>query len=209
MLPNIQKEGLADYIDIFCEKGFFDATDTIQMIEWGEAHGLKAKIHTNQFNSIGGIEAAVQKSILSVDHLEVLNEREMDLLANSQVLPVLLPGAAFFLRIAMPPARRLIEKDLPLVLASDFNPGSSPGYSMANVLALACVEMRMLPNEAFNAATLNAAFALELQEEIGSISKGKRANICILKEGRDTNHIPYYFGSDSIDQVIINGEAWV
>ena len=208
MLPNIAKEKLADYIDVFCEKGFFDEADTLQVIEWGEKFGLKAKIHTNQFNSIGGIEAAVKKGILSVDHLEVLNEREMNLLVDSEVLPVLLPSAAFFLRVPMPPARQMIEKDLPIVLASDFNPGSSPSYSMSTVLGLACVEMRMLPNEAFNAATLNASFALELQEEMGSISRKKRANLCILKEGRSTTHIPYHFGSDSIAEVVINGEVW-
>lgn len=208
MLPNIEKEGLADYIDIFCEKDFFSAEDTANLIEWGEVHGLKAKIHTNQFNSIGGIEEAVKKNILSVDHLEVLDEREMDLLINSEVLPVLLPGAAFFLRLPTPMVRKMIEKDLPIVLASDFNPGSSPSYSMSIMLALACVEMRMLPNEAFNAATLNAAFALELQDQLGSVSKGKRANLCILKEGRGPGHIPYYFGSDSIAEVIVNGEVW-
>ncbi len=206
MLPNIDKEGLADYIDVFCEKGFFDAHDTEFIIELGEKYGLKAKIHTNQFNSIGGIELAVKHKILSVDHLETFTSDEMDLIASSEVLPVFLPGAAFFLNMALPSGREVIDAGLAPVLASDFNPGSCPSYSMSMMQSLACIRMRMLPNEAFNASTINAAHALELETKVGSIRPKKLAHLIVLKKGKNLKHLSYEFGSDLINQVIIGGK---
>lgn len=208
MMPNISKEGLADYIDIFCEQGFFDEEDTAFMIELGLKYGLKAKIHTNQFHSIGGIEKAIQYGILSVDHLECLSKQEIDLLVGSNVVPVFLPGAAFFLNMDFPPGRAAIDAGLAPVLASDFNPGSSPCYSMSLMQSLACVKMRWLPQEAFNACTINAAHALELETEYGSISKGKWAQLIVLKKNKNIRHISYEFGSDLVDRMIIKGKIY-
>lgn len=207
MLPNIAKENLADYIDVFCEKGFFDIEDTRRVIEWGEKYGLRAKIHSNQFNSIGGVELAVEKGMLSIDHLETISETEMNLLAKADVLSVFLPGAAFFLNMDFPTGRKAIDAGMPVVLASDFNPGSSPSYSMELVQSMACVKMRMLPVEAFHASTINAAYALELEGELGSITKGKLGNVAILKKHKNYKHISYEFGSETVDQVIIKGKA--
>jgi imidazolonepropionase len=208
MLPNIRKEGLADYIDIFCEDGFFNIHDTSQMIEWGELHGLKAKIHVNQFHSIGGVQLATKKGILSVDHLEVLTPEDMESLKNSDVLPVGLPGAAFFLQINRPPLRDMVDNDLPVVLASDFNPGSCPSYNMELMQSLACIESKMLPIEAFHACTINAAYALELEDEAGSLVPGRPANFCILKKDKTLEHISYEFGSECVDQVFIKGVSF-
>ena len=207
MLPDIYSEGLADYIDVFCEKGYFSAAQMAEILEAGDKYELKPKLHVNQFNSIGGIETAIEYSALTVDHLEVLSEEEISLLKDSDVIPVALPGCSFFLNIPFTPGRKIIESGLPLVLASDFNPGSAPSFNMSLINALACINMKLLPEEAINATTYNAAFALEVEDQVGSITKGKKANFIVAKPGVSPYSIAYHFGVDWIDQVYINGSA--
>jgi len=207
MLPKIAKEGLADYLDVFCEKVAFSANETDQILTAGNSFGLRAKVHTNQFYSMGGIENCLKHNALSVDHLEVLNDAEVELLASNQTIATLLPSAPFFLNDSYQPARKLIDGGAKVALASDYNPGSSPSGNMNLVVALACIKLRMSPEEAINAATVNGAHALELGHELGSISKGKKANLIISKKIPSYNYLPYAFGSNLIDQVIINGKA--
>ncbi len=206
LLPVIAEEELADYVDIFCEKGFFSVGEAVRMMEAGNKYGLSAKIHTNQFNSMGGIEAAIAHNAISVDHLEVVNEAEISALVNSKVIPTLLPSAPFFLQDHYPPARQLVDAGLPVTLASDFNPGTSPSGKMAFVVALACIKLKMLPSEAINAATLNGAAAMELENDYGSITKGKKANLFITKPIPSIAYIPYGFTEEIVDEVIINGQ---
>lgn len=208
MLPKIAAEGLADYVDAFCEKGFFSVEQTAKVIKAAAQYGLRPKIHTNQFNSMGGIEMAVEHQALSVDHLEVLNDEEITCLLNSQTVPTLLPSASFFLNDHYAPARKMIDAGLGVALATDYNPGSTPSGKMAFVLSLACIKMKMLPNEAIQAATLNGACALELQNLLGSITRGKLANLIISKAIPSLAYIPYAFGSDVIDKVLINGKEY-
>lgn len=208
MLPKIAAEGLADYVDAFCEKGFFFVEQTAKVIKAAAQYGLRPKIHTNQFNSMGGIEMAVEHQALSVDHLEVLNDEEITCLLNSQTVPTLLPSASFFLNDHYAPARKMIDAGLGVALATDYNPGSTPSGKMAFVLSLACIKMKMLPNEAIQAATLNGACALELQNLLGSITRGKLANLIISKAIPSLAYIPYAFGSDVIDKVLINGKEY-
>lgn len=208
MLPQIYSEGLADYIDVFCEKGYYSKAQMCEILAAGDKYELRPKVHVNQFNSIGGIEAAIESGALSVDHLEVLSEKEIGLLKDSETIPVALPGCSFFLNIDFTPGRKIIESGLPLVLASDFNPGSAPSYSMSMVNALACIKMKLLPEEAINATTYNAAFALELENEVGSITKGKLANFIVGKPGIVPASIAYHFGTDWIDKVYIKGEIF-
>jgi len=205
MLPKIADEGLADYIDVFCEKNFFTPQETERLILAGQRFGLKAKIHTNQFNCLGGIETSVRHGAISVDHLEVLTDAEIECLLSGNTMPTLLPGAPFFLNDHYPPARRMIEAGLPVALATDYNPGSSPSGKMAFVLTLACVKMRMTPEEAINAATINGAAAMELQHTHGSIEIGKAANFFITKPIPSLAYLPYAFGSDLIEQVFVGG----
>ncbi len=207
MLPQIAKEGLADYIDAFCEKVAFSVSDTEQIIKAGAKYGLKAKIHTNQFNCMGGIELCVENNALSVDHLEVVNDAEIECLKNSETIATLLPSAPFFLSDPYQPGRKLVDEGVAVALASDYNPGSSPSGNMNLVVSLACVKLKMTPEEAINAATINGAFAMELNEEYGSISKGKKANFILTKKIPSVAYIPYAFGSNLIDQVIINGKS--
>jgi imidazolonepropionase len=208
MLPQIAEEGLADYIDAFCEKVAFSVDETRQVIEAGAKYGLKAKVHTNQFNCMGGIELCVEQNALSVDHLEVVNETEIKALQGSSTLATLLPSAPFFLSDPYQPARALIDADIPVVLASDYNPGSTPSGNMNLVVALACIKLKMTPEEAINAATLNGAFALELEKDYGSIEVGKKANLILTKKIPSMGYIPYAFGSNHIDEVIINGKVY-
>ena len=205
MLPQIAKEGLADYIDAFCEKVAFSVAETEQIIKAGAKYGLKAKVHTNQFNCMGGIELCVQHNALSVDHLEVVNDEEIECLKNSETIATLLPSAPFFLNDPYQPGRKLIDDGVAVALASDYNPGSSPSGNMNFVVSLACVKLKMTPEEAINAATINGAFAMELEKEYGSIAIGKKANFIITKPINSAAFIPYSFGKDVIDQVIING----
>ena len=177
MLPVIANEKLADYIDVFCENGFFSPQETEQICHAGMNYGLKPKLHVNQLNSIGGIEAGIKLNALSLDHLETMNDDEIRQLAKSNCIGTLLPSAAFFLRMPFQPARKLIDAGAAVALASDYNPGSSPSGNMNLVVAMSCIQMKMLPEEAINAATINGAYAMELQDELGSISIGKKANL--------------------------------
>lgn len=208
MLPEIYSQQLADYIDCFCEDGYYTVEQMSRVLEAGEKFDLRAKVHVNQFNSIGGIEKAIEFGALSVDHLEVLKDEEINLLKDSDTIPVALPGCSFFIKIPYTPGRKIIDNGLPLVIASDFNPGSAPSFSLSLANSLTCIYMGLQPEEAFNATTFNAAFALELEGEVGSITKGKRANFIVAKEGKNLNSISYNFGVDWIDQVYISGEQF-
>lgn len=206
MLPNIAKEDLADFIDVFCEKGFFSVDEMIRICEAGAKYGLKPKLHVNQLNSIGGIEAAIKLGALSVDHLETMTDKDIQLLANSDTIGTLLPTAAFFLRMNYQPARQMIDNDCAVALASDYNPGSSPSGNMNFVVSLACIQMKMLPEEAINAATINGAYAMGVQEETGSLTLDKKANLIFTKPLSSIAYLPYSFGSNMIDKVMINGK---
>ncbi|MCF8258993.1 MAG: imidazolonepropionase, partial [Flavobacteriales bacterium] len=198
MLPVIEKEELADFIDVFCEKDYFTPQEMDRILEAGAYHGLPAKVHVNQFNSIGGIETAIEYRALSVDHLEVMTDADITALAASKVMPTVLPSCSFFLNIPYAPARRMMDAGLPICIATDYNPGSSPSGNMPFVLSLACIKLRMLPEEAINAATINAAFALGLENELGSITRGKTANIIITEPMDSIAQIPYSFGSNPV-----------
>lgn len=206
MLPAIAHEKLADFIDVFCESGYFSVAETEQIMEAGKKFGLKSKIHVNQFNAIGGVKAAVNFNALSVDHLEIMDKNDIATLKNSETMPVALPSCSYFLGIPYTPARNIIEAGLPLALATDFNPGSSPSGNMNFVVATACIKMKMTPEEAINAATLNGAFAMDLSKTHGSITIEKKANIIITKPLNSIYELPYAFGSNLIETVIINGE---
>lgn len=206
MLPLIAKEELADYIDVFCEQGFFTQEETEQICQAGKEYGLKAKIHANQLYNSGGVQAACHVNALSADHLEAIGEEEIRLLGNADApISTLLPGAAFFLRMQYPPARELIHANAAVALASDYNPGSCPSGNMNLMLSLACLQMKMLPEEAINAATVNGSYAMEVQEQAGSITRGKNANLILTKSIPSIAYLPYNFGSDLIERVMING----
>ena len=206
MLPIIGEEKLADYIDVFCEKGFFSVDDMKRICDAGMKYGLKPKLHINQLNSIGGIAAAVGMNALSVDHLETMTDEDVSILATSNTIGTLLPTAAFFLRMPFQPARQLIDSGVAVALASDYNPGSSPSGNMNFVVSLSCIQMKMLPEEAINAATLNAAYAMECENELGSITKGKLANLIFTRPLSSIAFIPYAFGTNLIERVMINGK---
>lgn len=208
MLPIIEKEALADFIDVFCEKGYFDATETKQLLEAGKRHGLVPKVHAEQLSHSGGIRTAVECASISVDHLEYCTDDDIALLKNSSTMPTILPGAALFLSLPLPPARKMIDAGLALAFASDYNPGSSPSGNMKLMMSLACIQYKLTPEEAINALTLNGAYAMKLENELGSISCGKLANVIITKKINSYGFLPYAFGSDLIDNVIINGTIW-
>ncbi|MFN9784313.1 MAG: amidohydrolase family protein, partial [Sphingobacteriales bacterium] len=194
MLPLIAAEGLADYIDVFCEEGFFSPAETERICRAGMALGLKPKIHANQLNLSGGVQTGVKMGAVSVDHLETMDEEAVLSLAGSQTIGTLLPTAAFFLRMPYQPARTLIDQNCAVALATDYNPGSSPSGNMNLVVSMACIGMKMLPEEAINAATINGAFAMELQDEVGSITIGKKAILNIADFGAGLAYLPYSFG---------------
>ncbi|MDB5229452.1 MAG: hypothetical protein JWN76_257 [Chitinophagaceae bacterium] len=206
MLPAIAENNLADYIDVFCEEGFFSVDETLAICEAGKKYGLKAKIHANQLNLSGGVQAGIKAKALSVDHLETIDIDAIEQLSSSDTIGTMLPGAAFFLQMQYPPARQMLSAGCALALASDYNPGSCPSGNMNMVLALACIQMKMLPEEAINAATINGAYAMELEKELGSITAGKKANLIITKQIPSLSYLPYSFGNNLIDKVIINGE---
>lgn len=206
MLPVIADEELADYIDVFCEEGFFSVEEMEQICKAGLQYGLQPKLHVNQLNSIGGLQKAIQLNAVSVDHLETMTDDDIQQLAQSSTIGTLLPTAAFFLRMPFQPARKLIDAGAAIALASDFNPGSSPSGNMNLVVAMSCIAMKMLPEEAINAATNNAAFAMGLQDEMGSITVGKKANLIFTRSIPSLAYIPYSFGSNLIDKVMIDGE---
>ena len=205
MLPVIAREKLADYIDVFCEKGFFSAEEMSIICEAGKNYGLKPKLHVNQLNSIGGIETGIKLNALSMDHLETLTPEEIELLGKYNGASTLLPTAAFFLRMPLQPARSLIDAGAAVTLASDYNPGSSPSGNMNFVISLSCIQMKMLPEEAINAATINGACAMEIEKDYGSISVGKKANLIFSKPVPSLSYLPYSFGNNLIDKVMING----
>jgi imidazolonepropionase len=206
MLPIVAAEKLADYIDVFCEEGFFSVAETEQILEAGYKYGLQPKIHANQLNCSGGVQVGVKHHAISVDHLETMGEEEIACLSNSNTIGTLLPSAAFFLRMQYPPARQMLNAGVAIALASDYNPGSSPSGNMPLLIALSCIQMKIFPEEAINAATLNGAFAMELQDKIGSITKGKLANLIFTKNIPSLAYIPYSFGENLIDKVMIRGE---
>ncbi len=205
MIPKVAEEKLADFIDVFCEKGYFDTKQTEQILKTGKEFGLRPKIHVNQFNSIGGIQVGALHNALSVDHLEVMTQTDINSLKNTEVMPVALPSCSYFLSIPYTPARDMIDQGLPLALATDFNPGSTPSGNMNFVVATACIKMKMTPEEAINAATINGAYAMNLHKTHGSITKGKFANLIITKDIPSYHFMPYAFGTNVIDKVMIKG----
>lgn len=205
MLPKVADEKLAEYVDVFCEKGYFSVEDMERVLTEGKKYNLIPKVHVNQFNSIGGIAAAVKHNALSVDHLEVMTDEDIEALKNSVTMPVALPSCSYFLSIPYAPGRKMIDAGLPLALATDYNPGSTPSGNMNFVVATACIKMRLTPEEAINAATVNGAYAMGLSHSHGSITRGKKANLIITKEIPSYGYLPYAFGSNLIDTVIING----
>jgi imidazolonepropionase len=208
MLPEIARQKLAEYIDVFCESGYFSVADTAQILTAGIKYGLTPKIHVNQFNSIGGIQIATKFNALSVDHLEIVSEEDILSLQNSETMPVALPSCSYFISIPYTPARQLLNAGLPLALASDYNPGTTPSGNMNFVVATACIKMKMTPEEAINAATINGAFAMGLSKSHGTISKGKKANIILTKPVSSYYQLPYSFGSNLIESVFINGKIF-
>lgn len=205
MMPAIADEGLAEYCDVFCEENYFTKEETIHILNAGKNHGMKPKVHAEQLSHSGGIEAGVVCDAISVDHLEFANDNDISLLKNSSTMPTILPGAAFFLSLPYPPARKMIDSGLPLAIATDYNPGSSPSGNMNMMLSIACIQYKMTPEEVINAATINSAYAMDLTETHGTISRGKIANVFITKEIPSYPFLPYSFATDLIETVILNG----
>ncbi|MCI6644468.1 MAG: imidazolonepropionase [Bacteroidales bacterium] len=206
MIPQVAKENLAEFIDVFCDTGFFTVEETARMLEAGTKHGLVPKIHANELDYSGGIEVGVKYGALSVDHLECVGEKEIATLKTSKTMPTILPGAAFFLNMPYSPARKMIEAGLPVAMASDFNPGSSPSGNMQMVLTFACVNYRLTPQEAINATTINSAYAMGISRTHGSIAKGKQANFYINKDIPTIEYIPYYYGTNKVERTFLNGK---
>jgi imidazolonepropionase len=208
MLPQIAKENLADYIDVFCEKGFFSVEETDQVLKAGAKYGLKPKVHANQLSVSGAVEVSVQNKAISVDHLEESNEETIQALRNADTIVTLLPSCSFYLGIPFADAKSFIKADLPVALATDYNPGSTPSGNMNFVVSLGCIKMKMFPEQAINAATLNGAAAMEISEDYGSIAIGKKANLFITKPMPSIAYLPYSFGETQIETVILNGEIY-
>jgi imidazolonepropionase len=207
MIPVVVSEDLADYIDVFCDRGFFTAVETERILMAGMKYGLRAKLHANELDFSGGIQAGVKYNALSVDHLEYTGDAEIETLMNSETMPTLLPGAAFFLGMVDPPVRKMIDAGLPVALASDYNPGSSPSGNMKFIMSLGCIKLKMLPEEVINAVTINTAYAMGISETHGSIARGKVANVFITKEIPSYEYMPYAFGSDLTDTIILKGKV--
>jgi imidazolonepropionase len=206
ILPEVAQNNLADFIDVFCEKGFFTVEETDKILKAGIAFGLRPKIHANQLAVSGGVQVGVKNNAISVDHLEEIGEAEILVLKDADTIPVLLPSCSFFLGIPFAPARQMLKANLPLAIASDYNPGSTPSGNMNFLFSLACIKLKLLPEEALNAATINAACAMDVSNEVGSITKGKRANFIILKEISSLAYLPYSFGENCIEEVFLNGK---
>ena len=206
MIPVVVSEDLADFVDVFCDKGFFTVEDTECILMAGIKHGLIAKIHANELDYSGGIQTGVKYNALSVDHLEFTGDKEIKVLLGSETMPTLLPGASFFLGMPDPPVRKMIDAGLPVALASDFNPGSSPSGNMKLIMSLGCIRLRMLPEEVINAVTINSAYAMGISDTHGSIARGKVANVFITKEIPSYEFMPYAFGSNLIETVILKGK---
>jgi imidazolonepropionase len=206
MMPRIAEEKLADYCDVFCEQNYFSKEETIEILTAGKKHGMTPKVHAEQLSNFGGVLAGVEVGAISVDHLEFVAEAEIKALQNSKTMPTILPGAAFFLSLPLPPARKMIDAGLAVAVASDFNPGSSPSGNMNLMISLCCIQYKMTPEEAINAATINSAYAMDLSKTHGSIAIGKQANVFITKEIPGYSFIPYSFGSNLIETIILNGK---
>jgi len=206
MLPKVAEQGIASFIDIFCEEGYFSVADTNRLLSEAKQYNLVPKIHVNQFNALGGVQTGVNHNALSVDHLEVLTKEDIEALKGSNTMPVALPSCSYFLSIPYTPGRELIDAGLPLALATDYNPGSTPSGNMNFVVSTACIKMNLTPEEAINGATINGAYAMGISDSHGSITKGKVASLIITKDIPSYNYLPYAFGSDMIDKVIVNGE---
>jgi imidazolonepropionase len=206
MIPMVAGENLADFIDVFCDRGFFTAEDTGRILDAGSKYGLRGKIHANELDYSGGIQAGVKYNALSVDHLEFTGQQEIEALLGSDTMPTLLPGAAFFLGMEYPPARKMIDSGLPVALASDYNPGSSPSGNMKFIMSLGCIKLRMLPEEVINAVTVNGAYAMGTGDITGSVAKGKKANLFITKRIPGYEFMPYAYGSNLVEKVILNGQ---
>ena len=206
MLPDFAKDELIDFVDIFCEKNYFSAEDTKILCNKASELGIASKIHVNQFNSIGGVKVAVDCGALSVDHLEVINKSDINVLKQSKTIPVLLPGCSFFLGIEYADAKTLLSNEIPFAIASDYNPGSSPSGNMNFILSLACNKLKLTTEQAINAATINGAYAMGLSHKTGSITKGKIANVVITSEIESINDLPYFYGDNLVDKILINGE---
>jgi imidazolonepropionase len=206
LIPEVAAEGLADFVDVFCESNYFTVAEMEQIMATGAQFGLPAKVHVNQFTALGGVAAAVKANALSVDHLEIMTAADINALKGSNTMPTVLPSCSFYLRIPYAPAREMIDAGLPVALASDYNPGSSPAGKFPFLLSLACIQQRLLPEEAFNAATLNAAYAMQLSATLGSITPKKKANVIITKHLPSWAFMPYAFGTDHIKHVIVNGK---
>jgi len=208
MLPKVASENLADYCDVFCDQGFFTVEETDRILKAANKFGIKAKIHGNELGYTGGVQVAVKNHAISVDHLEYTGDEEIDSLVHSNTIPTGLPNCSFFLGIPYAPGRKMIDAGLPFCLASDYNPGSSPNGRMSFVVSLACTQMKLTPEEAMNAVTINGAAAIEMAEELGSITKGKIANVFITEPIPSLAYIPYRFGNDYIKKVIVNGKLY-
>jgi len=206
-LPVVAAEELADYIDVFCDKGFFTVEDTDRLLMAGMKYGLRPKIHANELDFSGGVQVGVKYNALSVDHLEYIGDEEIACLLNSETMPTILPGAAFFLGLPLSPARKMIDAGLPVALASDYNPGSSPSGNMQFIASLGCIKYKMLPEEVINATTINTAYAMGVQDELGSIAKGKRANFFITEPIVTYQFMPYAYGHNKVESVVLNGEV--
>ena len=206
MIPKVAEEKLADYCDAFCEQGYFSKEETIRIFSAAKKHGMIPKVHAEQLSHSGGIEAGVETGAISVDHLEFCNDDDIAILKNSSTIPTILPGAQFFLQLQFPPVRKMIDNGLPVAIASDYNPGSCPSGNMNLMVSLACIQYKMSPEEAINAATINSAYAMGLSKTHGSISKGKKANVFITKEISSLAYLPYSFGSDLIETIVVNGK---
>ncbi|MBK7132911.1 MAG: imidazolonepropionase [Bacteroidales bacterium] len=206
MIPVVASEELADYIDVFCDKGFFTVEETERILMAGMKYGLIPKLHANELGFSGGVQTGVKYNALSVDHLECTGDDEINTLLGSDTMPTLLPGSAFFLGLPDPPVRKMITAGLPVALASDYNPGSSPSGNMKLVMSLGCIKLKMLPEEVINAVTINSAYAMGISDTHGSIARGKVANVFITKEIPSYGFMPYAFGSDLIETVILRGK---
>ncbi len=209
MLPKIAENNLADYIDVFCEQNYFTYDETKQILEAGKKYRLIAKVHAEQMSHFGGIKAGVECGAISVDHLEFCNDEDIDLLKKSNTMPTILPGAAFFLNLPLPPARQMIDAGLPIAFASDYNPGSCPSGNMNFMMSLGCIQYKLTPEEVINACTINSAYAMNMSDGIGSISRGKKANIFITKPISTYGFIPYSFASNLIESVYLNGNKQI
>lgn len=207
MLPQVAEDNLADYIDVFCDMGFFTVEDTDRILEAGLKYGLRGKIHANELDYSGGIQVGVKHNALSVDHLEFTGEKEIEALLQSETMPTVLPGAAFFLGMRYAPVRTMIDAGLPIALASDFNPGSSPSGNMQLIVSMASILYKMLPEEAINATTINTSYAMGISDKLGSIALGKKANVFITTEIPTYEYLPYYYGTNKVETIILNGEV--